>query len=74
VDPTENSNVGDYTIEATHSTERILSQQPAEEIVDIEENGVVRAVEFAPKELKSTGLPDCIVCSLSVVSAFLTIP
>jgi hypothetical protein len=59
---------------ATHSTERILSQQPAEEIVDIEENGVVRAVEFARKELKSTGLPDCIVCSLSVVSAFLTIP
>ena len=56
------------------SAERILTQQPEEEIVDIEENGVVQAVEFAWKELKSPVLPDCIVRSLSVVSTFLTIP
>jgi hypothetical protein len=58
----------------TRSTERVLSQQPEEEILEVENDGVAQSVEIARKELNSTVLPDCVVCSLSVVSAFLTIP
>ena len=42
----------------THSSERVLTQQTQEEIIEIDENGVVHAVGFTPKDLKSTVLRD----------------
>jgi hypothetical protein len=43
---------------STHSAERTLTQQTEEEIIEIDENGVVHAVGYSPKELKSTVLRD----------------
>lgn len=42
----------------THSSERVLTQQTQEEIIEIGENGVVHAVGYTPKDLKSTVLRD----------------
>jgi hypothetical protein len=42
----------------THSSERVLTQQTQEEIIEIDENGVVHAVGYTPKDLKSTVLRD----------------
>lgn len=42
----------------THSSERVLTQQAEEEIIEIDENGVVHAVGYTPKDLKSTVLRD----------------
>ncbi len=42
----------------THSSERVLTQQTQEEIIEIDENGVVHAVGCTPKDLKSTVLRD----------------
>jgi hypothetical protein len=43
---------------ATHSSERVLTQQNQEEIIEIDENGVVHAVGCTPQQLKSTVLRD----------------
>lgn len=42
----------------THSSERVLSEQTQEEIIEIDENGVVHAVGYTPQNLKSTVLRD----------------
>jgi hypothetical protein len=42
----------------THSSERVLTQQTQEEIIEIDENGVVHAVGYTPQNLKSTVLRD----------------
>lgn len=42
----------------THSSERVLTQQTREEIIEIDENGVVHAVGYTPNDLKSTVLRD----------------
>ncbi len=42
----------------THSSERVLTQQTQEEIIEIDENGVVHAVGCTPQQLKSTVLRD----------------
>jgi hypothetical protein len=42
----------------THSSERVLTQQTQEEIIEIDENGVVHAVGCTPNDLKSTVLRD----------------
>jgi hypothetical protein len=41
-----------------HSSERVLTQQTEEEIIEIDENGVVHAVGCTPHDLKSTVLRD----------------
>jgi hypothetical protein len=41
-----------------HSSERLLSNQNAEEVIEIDENGVVHAVGYTAKTLKSTVLRD----------------
>jgi len=41
-----------------HSAERTLKEQTDEEIIEIDENGVVHALGFTPKQLKSTVLRD----------------
>lgn len=42
----------------THSSERVLTQQTQEEIIEIDENGVVHSVGYTPNDLKSTVLRD----------------
>ena len=42
----------------THSSERVLTQQTQEEIIEIDENGVVHALGCTPNDLKSTVLRD----------------
>lgn len=42
----------------THSSERVLTQQTQEEIIEIDENGVVHPVGYTPQNLKSTVLRD----------------
>jgi hypothetical protein len=42
----------------THSSERVLTEQTQEEIIEIDENGVVHAVGYTPQNLKSTVLRD----------------
>lgn len=42
----------------THSAERTLNNQTEEEIIEIDENGVVHAPGYTPKDLKSTVLRD----------------
>jgi len=42
----------------THSSERALANQREEEVIEIDENGVVHAVGYTPKDLKSTVLRD----------------
>jgi hypothetical protein len=42
----------------THSSERVLNNQTEEELIEIDENGVVHAVGYTPSELKSTVLRD----------------
>jgi len=42
----------------THSAEQTLSEQTDEEIIEIDENGVVHAVGRTPQQLKSTVLRD----------------
>ena len=44
--------------ENTHSSERVLTNQREEEVIEIDENGVVHAVGFTPNQLKSTVLRD----------------
>ncbi len=41
-----------------HSSDEILNAQTGEEIIEIDENGVVHAKERSPKQLKSTVLRD----------------
>jgi len=41
-----------------HSSERVLTNQTEEEVIEIDENGVVHAVGYTPRELKSTVLRD----------------
>ncbi len=42
----------------THSSERVLTNQTEEEVIEIDENGVVHAVGYTPRDLKSTVLRD----------------
>lgn len=42
----------------THSSERALTNQREEEVIEIDENGVVHAVGYTPSNLKSTVLRD----------------
>jgi hypothetical protein len=44
--------------ENTHSSERVLTNQREEEVIEIDENGVVHAVGCTPNQLKSTVLRD----------------
>jgi hypothetical protein len=44
--------------ENTHSSERVLTNQREEEVIEIDENGVVHAVGYTPNQLKSTVLRD----------------
>jgi hypothetical protein len=41
-----------------HSSEEVLSDQTPEEVIEIDENGVVHAVGMTPAQLKSTVLRD----------------
>jgi hypothetical protein len=41
-----------------HSSEQVLNDQTAEEIIEIDENGVVHAAGMTPDQLKSTVLRD----------------
>ena len=41
-----------------HSSEKVLNQQTSEEIIEIDENGVVHAAGRTPAQLKSTVLRD----------------
>ena len=41
-----------------HSSEKVLNDQTPEEIIEIDENGVVHAVRFTAQQLKSTVLRD----------------
>jgi hypothetical protein len=43
---------------AEHSSEELLKNQSEEEIIEIDENGVVHAVGRTPQNLKSTVLRD----------------
>lgn len=43
---------------STHSSERALTNQREEEVIEIDENGVVHAVGYTPSNLKSTVLRD----------------
>jgi hypothetical protein len=42
----------------THSSERALNNQREEEVIEIDEDGVVHAVGYTPNQLKSTVLRD----------------
>ena len=42
----------------THSSEEVLVEQTPEEIIEIDEDGVVHAVDKTPDGLKSTVLRD----------------
>lgn len=42
----------------SHSSEQVLNEQTPEEIIEIDENGVVHAVGRTPAQLKSTVLRD----------------
>jgi hypothetical protein len=42
----------------THSSERVLNNQREEEVIEIDEEGVVHAVGYTPNQLKSTVLRD----------------
>jgi hypothetical protein len=42
----------------THSSERALNNQREEEVIEIDENGVVHAVGYTPSQFKSTVLRD----------------
>jgi len=42
----------------THSSERVLTNQTEEEVIEIDENGVVHAIGYTPSQLKSTVLRD----------------
>ena len=42
----------------THSAEKALTNQREEEVIEIDENGVVHAVGYTPRDLKSTVLRD----------------
>jgi len=42
----------------THSSERVLTNQTEEEVIEIDENGVVHTVGYTPSQLKSTVLRD----------------
>ena len=42
----------------THSSERVLTNQTEEEVIEIDENGVVHAVGYTPNQLKTTVLRD----------------
>ncbi len=42
----------------THSSEEVLVEQTPEEIIEIDEDGVVHAVGMTPAGLKSTVLRD----------------
>jgi hypothetical protein len=42
----------------SHSAETVLKDQTPEEIIEIDENGVVHAVGKTPSQLKSTVLRD----------------
>ena len=42
----------------THSSERVLNEQDEEQIIEIDENGVVHAVGRTSENLKSTVLRD----------------
>lgn len=42
----------------THSSEKVLNNQTAEELIEIDENGVVHAVGYTSTDLKSTILRD----------------
>jgi hypothetical protein len=44
--------------ENTHSSERVLTNQREEEVIEIDENGIVHAVGYTPSQLKSTVLRD----------------
>ena len=41
-----------------HSSERVLNEQTSEEIIEIDENGVVHAVGRTAAQLKTTVLRD----------------
>jgi hypothetical protein len=41
-----------------HSAEKVLTEQTPEEVIEIDENGVVHAVGKTPEQLKSTVLRD----------------
>ena len=41
-----------------HSSEHVLNDQTPEEVIEIDENGVVHAVGKTPAQLKSTVLRD----------------
>jgi len=41
-----------------HSAERVLNDQEEEEIIEIDENGVVHSKGYTPQALKSTVLRD----------------
>jgi hypothetical protein len=43
---------------SNHSSERVLNNQDAEEVIEIDENGVVHAVGYTGDNLKSTVLRD----------------
>lgn len=42
----------------SHSSERVLTDQTAEELIEIDENGVVHAVGYTQANLKRTVLRD----------------
>ncbi len=42
----------------THSSEKLLNEQTSEEIIEIDENGVVHAQGKTAEQLKSTVLRD----------------
>ena len=42
----------------SHSSEQVLNDQTPEEVIEIDENGVVHAVGRTPAQLKSTVLRD----------------
>jgi len=43
---------------SNHSSEQLLNNQQGEEVIEIDENGVVHAVGYTPSNLKSTVLRD----------------
>jgi hypothetical protein len=43
---------------SNHSSESVLNNQDAEEVIEIDENGVVHAVGYTGNNLKSTVLRD----------------
>lgn len=44
--------------EPKHSSEKVLKEQTTEEIIEIDENGVVHSVGKTPERLKKTVLRD----------------